>query len=63
MEKSKSTSKMAHEINSDKAGNNESMSKALTLEKSKRPLQVNIDKAVNTNTAKDQKKPAVLHCV
>ena len=43
---------MAHEINSNKAGNNKTVSKALTVEKSKSkiPLQV-------------QKKPAVLHCV
>ena len=50
----------------DQPGNNESMSKALTVEKSKskRALQVNMDKAVNnTNTAKVQKKPSVLHSV
>ena len=56
---SKSASKSAQEIKRDKAGKNKSMSKAVTVEKfkSKRPLQVNIDKAVNTNTARTIRNP------
>ena len=47
---SKSTSKSAHEINSDKA---------VTVEKSqfKSPLQVNIDKAVNTAQQRSRRNP------
>ena len=51
-------SKYPSKINS-KAWNNDSMSKTVTVEKSKFKslLQVNIDKAVNTNTARTIRNP------
>ena len=50
-EESKSMSKSAHDINSNKAGNHESISRTVTVElsESKSLLQVNI---VNTNTTR-----------